>query len=475
MISNRLRGLLNLHSVGVTVVASGWLLSYAYIVRLKLGGVDLLPSVNLMPYLLAVTGAMVVSMRFLNLMSPGYHRFTWIDSTRLTFRQVAIVALFVFGMMFVLKDRTISRIFVGTYLVSLSAILLFFNAGLPRMLARLAFQKQHHLPTLFIGSQSSLQRLGEWLASKQSLGIHAVGFLTHEPVSRNDSASAFPFLGHLASLERVIRQRLVAQVIMLELPQQVADVRRILQICQEAGCRLLIYNNLSDLLRHPVTPVTEEGHQFYTLQDEPLESPLNRLVKRAFDIALSLPVALVVLPPLTVLVWALQRFQAPGPVFFFQRRSGQRRKGFTIIKFRTMYSPKTGNPDAEESLQAKRGDERVFPLGRFLRSSSLDELPQFINVLKGEMSIVGPRPHLPQHDESFARFMEGYRTRFYVKPGITGLAQCRGLRGEITETELLERRVANDLEYISSWSIWLDLRIVLKTAWQILFPPRSAY
>ena len=140
-----------------------------------------------------------------------------------------------------------------------------------------------------------------------------------------------------------------------------------------------------------------------------------------------------------------------------------------------MYSPKTGNPDAEESLQAKRGDERVFPLGRFLRSSSLDELPQFINVLKGEMSIVGPRPHLPQHDESFARFMEGYRTRFYVKPGITGLAQCRGLRGEITETELLERRVANDLEYISSWSIWLDLRIVLKTAWQILFPPRSAY
>jgi putative colanic acid biosynthesis UDP-glucose lipid carrier transferase len=128
-----------------------------------------------------------------------------------------------------------------------------------------------------------------------------------------------------------------------------------------------------------------------------------------------------------------------------------------------------------EARQARKGDDRIFPFGRFMRAYSLDEFPQFINVLKGEMSIVGPRPHLVAHDQEFSRSVKGYSTRFFVKPGITGLAQCNGLRGEITNPQLLANRIKMDVSYVTQWSIWLDLQITLKTALHMLFPPKSAY
>jgi lipopolysaccharide/colanic/teichoic acid biosynthesis glycosyltransferase len=219
--------------------------------------------------------------------------------------------------------------------------------------------------------------------------------------------------------------------------------------------------------------VSEEGHQFYTLQGEPLEDPLNRILKRLFDVALALPVVLLVLPPLMLWVWVMQRLQAPGRLFFMQDRTGHGQRSFRVIKFRSMYDGRTASGD--EARQARRGDNRIYPFGCFLRSTSLDEFPQFINVLKGEMSIVGPRPHLVTHDQEFSRMMKGYRTRFFVQPGITGLAQCHGLRGEITDQRLLEKRIELDIRYVTQWSIWLDVQITLKTAWQVFFPPKTAY
>ena len=134
----------------------------------------------------------------------------------------------------------------------------------------------------------------------------------------------------------------------------------------------------------------------------------------------------------------------------------------------------TGQSRAE-AVQASKGDSRIYPFGQFLRKTSLDEFPQFLNVLLGSMSIVGPRPHVPAHDKLFAQQMNAYRTRFFAKPGITGLAQCNGFRGEITEPALLQHRIEFDLQYIATWSIWLDLQITFKTAYQVLFPPKTAY
>jgi lipopolysaccharide/colanic/teichoic acid biosynthesis glycosyltransferase len=128
-----------------------------------------------------------------------------------------------------------------------------------------------------------------------------------------------------------------------------------------------------------------------------------------------------------------------------------------------------------ESRQARPGDARVYPFGGFLRRRSLDEFPQFWNVLVGDMSVVGPRPDMPLLDEEFRQRTRGYRTRHLVKPGITGLAQSLGFRGEITEPELLDRRLYWDVHYIAHWSPWLDLQIAGRTFWQLLRPPRAAY
>lgn len=452
------------------LMAASLLLAYQNVYRyLPFEGI--LPTVNLMPFLFCVGAGMLVGTRYLQPMASRFHRLSWVDSAWLTTRQTVVVALFIFAFMFAFKDREMSRLFVGTYLALLWVVLLFVNLGLPRFLCRLFFERNHRIPTLFIGSAKSLDRLKHWLASKEMLGLQPVGFLSEKEIPQTESAPSF--LGGLNSLPRILSERQVVQVIVLELPSTALESQFIIETCQGKGCRLLIYSNLSEQLNHPLITVTEDGHQFHTLQEEPLEDPLNRILKRVFDLAVSLPVVIFLLPPLIAWVWLMQRLQAPGRLFFKQERTGHGQHYFQILKFRSMFAE--SQTADNEARQARKGDARIFPFGRFMRAYSLDEFPQFINVLKGEMSIVGPRPHLVAHDREFSRSMKGYRTRFFVKPGITGLAQCNGLRGEITDPELLESRIRLDVNYVTQWSIWLDVQITLKTARQMLFPPKSAY
>ncbi len=262
-------------------------------------------------------------------------------------------------------------------------------------------------------------------------------------------------------------------MILWEPPTDPAVGRRVVEACQDAGARLLLRDDIDARLGHPVVSVDLEGEPFFTLHDEPLEEPINRALKRGFDLAVALPVVVLVLPPLALLVWLVQQRQSPGPLLHTRPRSGEGREPFAMLKFRTMH---VAPPDAAaEASQAARDDGRVFPFGRFLRRHSLDEFPQFWNVLAGDMSIVGPRPVMPLLDEEFERRARAYRTRHLVKPGITGLAQSEGFRGEITTPEQLDGRVRRDLQYIAEWSLWLDVQITARTLWQVLFPPRSAY
>src|SRR5262249_36809889 len=153
------------------------------------------------------------------------------------------------------------------------------------------------------------------------------------------------------------------------------------------------------------------------LREEPLESPVNRAVKRLMDWAVALPVIVFILPPVTILVWLAQRIQSPGPIFFQQLRVGMMGRPFKMYKYRTMH---TNNSD--EARQASKEDARIFPVGRWLRKLSIDELPQFINVLLGDMSVVGPRPHLEKHEDVWARVMQRYVIRRFIRPGMTGWA-----------------------------------------------------
>jgi exopolysaccharide biosynthesis polyprenyl glycosylphosphotransferase len=470
MFVQRLRGLVNLHVGATTVVALALLLAYAGTVS-YLPRIELSADLNLAPYLLCVALGMLVSARFVHDLASSFHRLNWAQAAWLASRQAALVGVVVFAFMFAFKDRAMSRLFMGSYLVLCWGTLILLNRGLPQMLSTLFFEQGRRIPTLFVGTQASRQRLRQWLDSKHVLGLQAVGFISLE--GEPAAASEPPFLGGLADLGRQIEAQRVGQVILLEIPRTGVEGRHILETCQNQGCRLLIYSNLAEQFRHPLVTVNEEGHQFYTLQEEPLEDPFNRLLKRGYDIALALPVVVLVLPPLFVLVWLMQRLQAPGPVFHVQERTGYAKRRFRMLKFRSMYEVPPNQ--ATEEKQASKGDPRVYPFGRFLRRSSLDEFPQFWNVLLGQMSAIGPRPHLTSHDDLFATQVSAYRTRFYAKPGITGLAQCSGYRGEITDPALLQRRIELDLQYIANWSIWTDIQITFRTLKQVVRPPKSAY
>jgi Undecaprenyl-phosphate glucose phosphotransferase len=194
------------------------------------------------------------------------------------------------------------------------------------------------------------------------------------------------------------------------------------------------------------------------LTRQPL-SPFEVLQKRAFDLVVASGILLAIMP-LLVCVAILIRLDSPGPVFFLQRRYGFNQRPFRIFKFRTM----TAADDGDVIVQATRNDQRVTRVGRWLRSWSIDELPQLLNVIRGDMSLVGPRPHALSHDREYEQKISLYARRHNVKPGITGWAQVNGLRGETDTDDKMRARVEHDLYYIDNWSLWFDLRILLRTA-----------
>ncbi|KQP18658.1 exopolysaccharide biosynthesis polyprenyl glycosylphosphotransferase [Methylobacterium sp. Leaf100] len=205
-----------------------------------------------------------------------------------------------------------------------------------------------------------------------------------------------------------------------------------------------------------------------TLPRSPLDET-DLALKRGFDLVVA-ALLVFLLAPLLVAVALLIRFTSEGPVLFRQTRGGLHGRPFEIYKFRTMTVQENGTA----VVQARRGDPRVTPLGRFLRSSSLDELPQLLNVLKGDMSMIGPRPHAVDQERDFALRVADYALRHHVRPGITGWAQVCGYRGETRTEDALARRIALDLQYIERWSFWLDLWIMVRTCRAVL-APQNAY
>ena len=223
---------------------------------------------------------------------------------------------------------------------------------------------------------------------------------------------------------------------------------------------------ISDLMRAQWT--TLGGLPAVSVFDSPFDG-VNGWLKRAEDLALgALFLALAALPMLAIAIGVA--LSSPGAVLFRQRRYGLNGRVVEVLKFRTM----TAADDGAKVVQARHDDPRITRFGRFLRASSLDELPQLLNVLAGSMSLVGPRPHAVAHNEEYRRLIHGYMLRHKVKPGITGWAQVNGWRGETDTLEKMQKRVAHDLEYVQNWSLWLDLRILAMT-FVVVASRRNAY
>jgi putative colanic acid biosynthesis UDP-glucose lipid carrier transferase len=207
-----------------------------------------------------------------------------------------------------------------------------------------------------------------------------------------------------------------------------------------------------------------------SLRDIPLHTPLNAILKRTFDICFSLLVIFGVLIWLGPLLAMLLRLESKGPVFFIQKRTGFDNNEFHCFKFRSM----TINANADVQ-QAGKNDMRVTKIGKFIRKTSIDELPQFYNVLFGNMSVVGPRPHMLKHTDEYANSVDKYMLRHFVKPGITGLAQVRGYRGEIEKYSDIQNRIKFDIFYVENWSFFLDLKIILQTIINAVSGEEKAY
>ena len=382
-------------------------------------------------------------------------------SLRQTIASMGTLVLFLIAT----KDAFISRIFFFNFVPWLYVALLFSHHYLPSVLARTFFKREEK--TILVGPTRKATQMRDWIRRKGKIGLQAVGLICDENVTQTEEG--IPVLGTPADLAAIVAAKGITQVILLEFPLTEID-RNVIHACDQLGVRLLIVSDLEEKLRHSVTHFEDDGFRFIGLREEPLENPLNRFFKRAIDLMIALPVIVFVFPILAVLVWIVQRLQSPGPLFHKQIRAGMQNRQFVIYKFRTM------RPDnAEEARQASDNDARIYPLGKWFRKLSIDEVPQFWNVLRGDMSIVGPRPHLIEHNNQFSRLLANYHVRAFVKPGITGLAQVRGFRGEARNNADIENRVACDLEYLENWNLSLECGIILRTFVQLVVPPRTAY
>ena len=315
----------------------------------------------------------------------------------------------------------------------------------------------------FVGSDKELLNLFKRLINNSTFGYKVRSIYGDmEGLSHNGSVKDFESL-----LSRPEDLQLGDEVYLCVSRMERTLIEQTARLCDHRMAKFYYLPTAEEKLN--LQPILIDDIGVMTTYTSPLEEPLNRLLKRMSDIVLSIlcliPTA-ILLPFIAIVI----KRQSPGPVFFRQLRTGINGHDFYCYKFRSMHV----NNDADR-LQATKDDPRKFPFGDFMRKTNLDELPQFWNVLVGNMSIVGPRPHMLAHTEQFDKLIDRYMVRHFVKPGITGWAQVTGFRGETRELWQMEGRVERDIWYIQHWSVWLDLRIIWMTVKSIFKKDEKAY
>ncbi len=400
----------------------------------------------------------------------------WLSAIAVANRELVAFGVLLFGAIFATQYDAISRLFIASFLVAAWFFLVLLNRYLPDMFLGNAFSGENEARLALVGRAVSVERVESWRRQAETYGVRVVGLVKSVDSDEFDerrlpAEPSVRELGRVEDLRKIITEEGITHVMLIDHRYGDNWVRQAVDEAQEAGARIWIYNAWDYFFDRPLMADSFDGHTYFTFHEEPLEDPVNRILKRIFDIIVSLVVVIFILPPLCLGVALIQRVQSPGPLFFRQRRLGRQQKPFMVYKFRSMH---VDEARIHEARQAEKEDPRIYPFAHFMRRTSIDEIPQFINVLQGDMSVVGPRPHLDKHDEQFARIVQFYKTRNYIKPGITGLAQTRGYRGEIENPEQIRERVRLDVEYISTWSLWLDFWLVLKTTAQVFSPPEAA-
>ncbi len=371
----------------------------------------------------------------------------------------------VIGMFLGKIAHLISRAFIILYFVSFYVVTILARLVTRRLMGYFLRRGGAHTRAIILGAGVLGQKLYEEVSSDPFLGINVLGFFDDNP-TRNGGH----LLGDMQHMKEYALSHGVKEIY-CTLP--VSAQTKILDAIDFAEQNVMQFHVVPALRYYMDRPVVLEAvgnMPIFSIRKVPLSYAHNALIKRAFDVLVS-GVFLVTLFPLVWLVVGIAiKLSSKGPVFFVQERTGMDGHSFRCYKFRSMRV----NSQAD-TAQATSNDSRKTRVGDFLRRTNIDELPQFINVVKGDMSIVGPRPHMKFHTSSYAPRVSQYMVRHLIKPGITGLAQVTGYRGETKELGEMEGRVIRDIWYLEHWTLWLDLMIVWKTFIQMIRGDKKAY
>ena len=323
---------------------------------------------------------------------------------------------------------------------------------------------------ILIGSHENMQELYHAMTDDPTSGYRVLGYFEDFPSDRYPSDVSY--LGHPQEVNNFLEQN-VARVDQLycSLPSaRSAEIVPIINYCENHLVRFFSVPNVRNYLKRRMHFEMLGNVPVLSIRREPLELLENRIVKRTFDIVCSTLFLCTIFPFIYIIVGVAIKMSSPGPIFFKQKRSGEDGKEFWCYKFRSMIV----NTQCD-TLQSTEHYPRKTRIGDIIRKTSIDELPQFINVFKGDMSIVGPRPHMLKHTQEYSQLINKFMVRHFVKPGITGWAQVTGYRGETKELWQMEGRVMRDIWYIEHWTFLLDLYIMYKTVYNAIHGEKEAY
>jgi len=387
--------------------------------------------------------------------------------TKRTIQVYLLWIIFVLVYLFFSFEVNISRLFIFSIFISFGLGLLlnrFLYLGI-----RNYYKKSDHIfkKVLILGYNDTAKKLAKYF-EEDGINTQLIGYVENE--GNVHELTHYPVLTGIENTLRVAKEMKINEIFSTITPEQNKDIYELMFQSEKECIRFKIVPNLSVFITRDVHIEYFGDLPILSLRSEPLDDVGNRIKKRALDLLVSTLVIVFILSWLIPILGLLIMLESRGPIFFSQLRTGKNKSSFKCLKFRSMRSNKEA-----DTKQATKNDSRVTAIGRFIRKTSLDEFPQFINVFKGEMSLVGPRPHMLKHTTDYSKVVEDYMIRQFLKPGITGWAQINGYRGEITNPEQIKMRVNKDLWYLENWSLWLDIQILFLTIYHVLRGNKNAF
>jgi len=386
--------------------------------------------------------------------------------------QITLAVAFIF----VLKEKEYPRTFFTSYGLLLAFLIPLSKIALKQIHLWLYKKGSLRKRALVIGGGENGQQFCRFLRENKYYGYELVRYIHGELRLVHDTIKGY------AGNKLMVRDKPLDdidqfdEIFITEEPGAGYNTREIASVLSSRAVRLRIIPNMFSVANAGMYSFSMiGGFPLLSVRNEPMEDVYNRALKRAFDVLFSLFVLTFICSWLFPIIALAIKINSKGPIFYKQERWGKRNRPFLCYKFRSMYVQAPDTDTTGKFKQAQKNDPRITSVGRFLRKTSLDELPQFLNVLSGEMSVVGPRPHASLMNIESTQTVENYLVRHQAKPGITGWAQVNGLRGESGDPQLLRARIEHDIWYIEHWTFLLDLKIVFLTFWRMLIGDKRAY